>query len=355
MKIHQLIFISFLLLFACQSKEQEEKVALEQDSAKSVAFVNSDSTKDTATKILSIDDLPDEVFPVYSFPKKWFKKIYNRTIGNYRIRVWIPKDSLPDDAYTTQESEYIEVLRNDTVLIVLPEKEYTQWGNDNRDYCYHTLSNINIKHDYNADGINDLYFYWWSGGAHCCSNHYIFSLGESFRNLFQFMRLDGEPESLFLFKQLDDDPALEIETIESCFDYFSADPDYFEFSTSHVDSYFPRLVYKYKDFKYRIDLDLMKKDPPDSLTLRKWLKEVKKGEAEIKRHNDEDYITNVYDKDIINWRFLELMYTGNKGIAYEFLDKAFGRDVKSKISYLKLFEERLKYGGNDYESIMNWE
>lgn len=70
--------------------------------------------------------------------------------------------------------------------------------------------------DVNADGVPDVTLWDWSGGAHCCFTVTVLSLGDSARVLAELPTRDAGAR----FTNLDDDPALEVETAEHVFAYW---------------------------------------------------------------------------------------------------------------------------------------
>ena len=73
------------------------------------------------------------------------------------------------------------------------------------DYVGRSDARLNLDKDITGDGIPDLIVGSWTGGAHCCFDYRIFSLGPKFRLFGIINGLDSH----FSFKDLDGDGACE--------------------------------------------------------------------------------------------------------------------------------------------------
>lgn len=120
---------------------------------------------------------------------------------------------------------------------------------------------VHVK-DITGDGIPDLIISEWEGGAHCCFNIHIFSLGQEFKRIAEIRG----GHSAFEFKDLDGDGVYELLGRDWTFPYWET-----VFSSSPA----PEIILRYKDGRYVLAIDLMKKSPPSHEDLEKRLKQMR--------------------------------------------------------------------------------
>lgn len=156
--------------------------------------------------------------------------------------------------------------------------------------------------DINGDGIPDVIVSYYSGGAHCCSEYAVFSLG---RELKLLGVLNGE-HSNFEFKDLDNDGKYEAIGRDWTFAYWG---------TSFAESPAPEVILRWKNGRYRLADDLMRR----KYTRDEVLKIVDDFENDILPLSEDNKSLHV---DItISAAMLELIYTGNGNLAWEFVDR----------------------------------
>jgi hypothetical protein len=104
----------------------------------------------------------------------------------------------------------------------------------------HAFSIVLVGQDVNGDGVPDVVFEGYSGGAHCCWTYYVVSLGENSGLIKEFENQRGAG-----FRRNKSTGRVEIATMDGAFDYFDF--------LSHAETPFPD-VYLRLDGKSLIDI-----------------------------------------------------------------------------------------------------
>jgi len=198
------------------------------------------------------------------------------------------------------------------IEVSLPENKYLREGND-----------------ITGDGNPEIVVSHWSGGAHCCFDYYVFSLGEEF-NLIQKFEIDDC--SAATFEDLDNDGIFEFIGADFAFAYWHA---------SFANSPAPQVVLKYADGEYKLALDLMAKPLPTLIN-----EEVILADQELKEH--------YCSKEYWSWQkegvcitsdvwdhMLDLIYTGHPDEAWKFLDRVWKGKESTKQWFIYDFKRRL--------------
>jgi hypothetical protein len=194
--------------------------------------------------------------------------------------------------------------------------------------------------DITGSGQPNLVVSQWTGGAHCCFEINVFSLGKDFKLLGKIENDDGGSGE---FKDVDGDGKLEFIGHDFAFAYwhecFAASPS-------------PGVVLKFRDGKYSLALDLMKKP----VTSDKEVKEnIKKKQGEIKRQIAIDMKTaKETDAGQFAWilgdvilpsdvwaRMLDLIYSSHPKEAWTFLDEIWPKGKPGKEQFIREFKEQL--------------
>lgn len=200
--------------------------------------------------------------------------------------------------------------------------------------------------DINGDGVPEVIVNEDTREWHCCDVYAIFSLGKSLKLI---TVLYGE-HSYFDFKDLDNDGKYEA---------IGRDWNFAYWSTSFAGSPAPEVILRWKNGKYRLAEDLMKKPPPEKKELLEIASEFKKnavfyGEIQ-KLHWEPEW-----------WAvMIKLIYTGNGNLAWEFCDwfwpvpeeKSLGEKYfKEKKVFLGEFKKQLKksYYWADLKKMNGW-
>lgn len=182
--------------------------------------------------------------------------------------------------------------------------------------------------DINGDGVPEIIVNENTGEWHCCSTYAIFSLG---KNLKLIDLLYGE-HSYFNFKDLDGDGKYEAIGRDWIFAYWN---------TSFAGSPAPEVILRWKNGKYRLAEDLMKKPPPDKKEILKIASELKKYVA-LEEQNEQ--LSRIPEWWAV---MIKLIYTGNGNMAWEFCDLSWPapEEKSSRKKYLKekkLFLDKFK-------------
>lgn len=193
------------------------------------------------------------------------------------------------------------------------------------DYLFAIVTNPAPGTDINGDGLPKLIVLQYSGGAHCCSSYKIFSLGKDLKLIDTIF---GE-HSYFNFKDLDGDGKYEAIGRDWVFAYWAE---------SFAGSPAPEVILRWKNGKYRLACDLMKKPPP-----------LEKDLYENMPYIDREGATY----SVVSNVMVELIYTGNGNLALKYCDwfwKNLYKDkpkpkqeiLKERNEYLAAFKKQLR-------------
>jgi hypothetical protein len=191
--------------------------------------------------------------------------------------------------------------------------------------------------DINGDGLPELIVQYNSGGAHCCYNYTIFSLGNKLERI---DALNGE-HSYFNFRDLDGDGKYEAIGRDWTFAYWSS---------SFADSPAPEIILRWKNGKYGLADDLMKKPPPVEKDLYKMPPSFEESEPYT----------------VVSAIMLKLIYTGNGNLALQYcewfwqnLDKETPKQkrLNQKNKFLTNFKNQLGKSNYwvDIEKMNRWQ
>ena len=188
-----------------------------------------------------------------------------------------------------------------------------------------TESLIPMGKDITGDKIPDLVISEFTGGAHCCSIFYIFSIGDKFKLIADIDAEDGDQSD---FENLDGDNNLEFVTNDWTFAYWK---------TSFAESPAPKIILRYKDGAYHLASELMKTPPPKPEEMRRKAQEVKNDE---RWHDEMREIEERIPSSL--WGYmLDLIYRGHKELARQFVDMAWPENKGGKEEFLEDFESQL--------------
>jgi hypothetical protein len=220
-------------------------------------------------------------------------------------------------------------------------------GKENR-----IISLIKSTIDKTGDGIPDVMIQYFSGGAHCCSAMYFINLGETVETVdvlgmgdFEVLGIDKNPAGGLLFR--------------------TADGAYGFWLTSFATSAKPVVVLDFKNGKLQLNFDLMKKPAP-SLAVLKNKAEFYRQKLSLAPYRGEentyqppDFIDPFYKEDaypnngnetykgvvyrnVVFWGpMLDLIYTGNEELAWQFLDLVWPPQKQGKALFIRDFKKQL--------------
>jgi hypothetical protein len=180
--------------------------------------------------------------------------------------------------------------------------------------------------DITGRGRPDMIVSLYTGGAHCCTIHYVFELEPDFKLL---ATLDAEDSWPAYFADLDGDHHY----------YYLADDWTFAywpncFACSPWAPIKLRFVEDGKAGSYHLALDKMRQPEP---TPTEWGKSLQETRKTFSEPNWELSIgTTLWDTE------LKLIYAGHADLAWKFLDEAWPAKVKGKSEWLGNFCSRLK-------------
>lgn len=198
--------------------------------------------------------------------------------------------------------------------------------------------------DITGDKIPDLVVTSYSGGAHCCSTTYIFGLGDEVKLMDTLETGHSEGR----FEDIDQDGIPEFIANDWTFAYWN---------TSFASSPAPAIILKFKNGKYRLAGDLMRKPPPSLEDRKKMLDQIRADIAEINTMIEEERASNpnaetpTYLGWIRNgviippsaWGYLlDLMYTGQASVARRFIHEIVPDHEKEKEEFMAELEGQLR-------------
>lgn len=185
-----------------------------------------------------------------------------------------------------------------------------------------------IGQDITGDGEPNLVVSQWSGGAHCCFDVYVFSIGDKFRFI---AKIEGE-HGFFGFKDLDKDGVPEFIGADWAFAYWNA---------SFAGSPAPEIILRYQNGRYVLANDLMKKP----LSEIRSFDEIKITDEDLIKTQCE--IGNAWKRNKyciqsdVCGHMLDLIYGGHSQEAWQFLDDHLGADEATKDVFLSDFKHQL--------------
>jgi hypothetical protein len=203
-------------------------------------------------------------------------------------------------------SACLEVLtRKGDVVFRRASKTYGQYTLGQAANAEFHAPKIENGTDVTGRGHPDMIVSLNTGGAHCCTSHYVFELEPEFRLL---ATLNDEDDDMAHFAKLDHGGPYYYFTADWTFAYWPAS---FASSPSHLVQL--QFVDDAKGGSYHLALDKMKGPEPSSA---KWKNDIDAAQRTIK----DDPLNGVGST---LWQTaLNLIYTGHSDLAWKFLDEA---------------------------------
>lgn len=178
-----------------------------------------------------------------------------------------------------------------------------------------------IGTDVTGLGRPDLVIGEWTGGAHCCFLFHVFELGSE--RLRKVTTIDAEDSDGSRFADVDHDGRAEFLTNDWTFAYWH---------TGFMQSPAPDVILRFRNGKFRLALDLMRKPTPNDKDLAAEAKKVARNWDTSEQGPPHEY-----------WgKLLDLIYTGNARGAWSFAEEAWPRDKEGRAEFIKEFKKQLR-------------
>ncbi len=175
--------------------------------------------------------------------------------------------------------------------------------------------------DLAGKGNANLVLSKWTGGAHCCYSLFIFELGQDLKSI---AHIEGGNFLPYL-EDLNKDSIPEIKVTDDFLAYqFSS----FAYSAN------ADVVLEYREGAYGVAADYMKKPAPDFRSLNKKISSWQKAfrQTEAGDHPPRPFIQTITD----------LVYSGNKDMALDVIDRAWPTDIPGKADFVRGYEDALR-------------
>jgi hypothetical protein len=181
--------------------------------------------------------------------------------------------------------------------------------------------------DITGRGHPDMIVSFYTGGAHCCTFHYIFELDPEFKLL---ATLDAEDGDFAHFSPLDGEPH---------YYYLAYDWTFAYWRESFAGSPAPAVILQFEDDgksgNYHLALDKMRRPEPSQDEWKKATKEARDAFTE----------NNPFDEGIgpeLWGHMLNLIYSGHSDLAWKLFDEAWPTKKSGKEKFLSDFCSQLK-------------
>lgn len=183
--------------------------------------------------------------------------------------------------------------------------------------------------DMNADGDPELVIQHYTGGAHCCYQYWIYSLGEQLTETAQLETMD----SPLIFHNIDDDGVYEVEGVDKTFAYWQ---------TAYAYSPAPLVIMQFTPTGLVLDREQMRKPPPGESELGTTIMRVRSELGrKISPYHDEAWRQAGIPTAM--WAtMLDLIYTGNGNTAWEFFNRVWRDGVSGKEEFRAAFQQALE-------------
>ncbi len=187
--------------------------------------------------------------------------------------------------------------------------------------------------DKTGNGIPDIMINYYSGGAHCCAEHFFVDLGE-WANLVDSI---GTLHVGMNAKAKNPKGGLFYETADNAFAYWGG---------SFASSPFPTVILEFKNDKLRPNFYQMKKTAP-SLSVLKRKAQLVRQKLSLEPYKGIDNENSViYKEEFLGepdfWgEMLDLIYTGNEDLAWQYLDLVWSPQKQGKAIFREDFKNQL--------------
>jgi hypothetical protein len=185
---------------------------------------------------------------------------------------------------------------------------------------------VAMGRDINGNGRPDLVISEYTGGANCCLTFHIFEIGRKFRKIAEIDAEFGDQGPHFV--RLDQGRGLQIQIYDWTFANWHSD---------FADSPAPKVILQYDGRGYRMAPDLMR-TPVDEKDLATKIAKIK---AETKDTRGSSW-PNADISPQLWGTMLDLIYTGHRILAWQFLEMVWPKNVGGKEAFVDDFIAQLK-------------
>lgn len=173
---------------------------------------------------------------------------------------------------------------------------------------------VTMGRDITGDGEPDLVVSEWLGGANCCLIFHIFEIGPTFRKITDLNAKFGDQGPHFV--HLAPGPGLQIQIHDWTFTDWHSD---------FADSPAPKVILEYHGRGYRMASDLMRTPTVDMTVLAAKIQKIR----EETKHASGSW-PNANIPPQLWGTMLDLIYTGHRILAWQFLEMAWPQKVAGK-------------------------
>lgn len=251
-----------------------------------------------------------------NLPKPIYELTDEQSYDNYTVKTFF---------HSEDEQGYLEIIQNGKTVfkqngyrfkigLLYTEDEFKKMGDN--------ISNslIAIGKDITGKGEPNLVVNEWSGGAHCCYAFHVFEIGQKFKKI---ATLDAAHSDGAHFEDIRGDKKLVFVVNDWTFAYWN---------TSFAGSPAHKIILEFKDDKYTLAGDLMRKPIPTQKALADKIKTIRKDDSWKEGHPPVEL-----------WSYmLDLIYSGNAKVAWQFFDKAWLSGVAGKKEFKQAFQTQLE-------------
>ncbi|MBI4404303.1 MAG: hypothetical protein HY537_09095 [Deltaproteobacteria bacterium] len=237
------------------------------------------------------------------FCSKGIEQMIEKKIGDYRIIISYANDRM---------CQRFDLLKREQIVFHEEgiDNHYFLGGDDSNKHFLRKLTGHSTQ----------LVVKRWTGGAHCCTSLLIFDLGREFRKIAEIYGGNFDPKIIYL----DHDGISEIRIMDDFLAYrFSS----FAYSAT------ADVVLRYTNGHYSVAPEFMKKPVPSQRALDA---KIPLWEKLLRKKNASDWPAPPLIQTLT-----DLIYTGNKKVAFDLLDRAWPADVAGKADFLKSYQEAL--------------
>jgi hypothetical protein len=246
-------------------------------------------------------------------PKPVYELTDKQSFNNYTVKTF----------FNSEDGKgYLEIIQNGKTVfkqdgfkfrigLIYTDDEFKKKG-------FNSL--IAIGKDITGKGEPDLVVSEWSGGAHCCFIFNVFEIGKKFKKI---ATLDAADSDQAHFEDIRGNKKLVFVANDWTFAYWNA---------CFAGSPAPDIILEFKDDKYVLANDLMRKPSPTQKALNDKIIIIRKNDSWKEGEPPAEL-----------WGYmLDLIYSGNAKVAWQFFDKAWLPGVAGKKEFMQSFQTQLE-------------